>query len=243
FTESGTVRLKIQVLERRENQTKMRFEVCDEGVGIDPDAISKIFEPFTQSDCSTTRRFGGTGLGLSICKRLVEAMGGEIGVESQQDKGSKFWFEITLPNFKPETSEENLSDSNEQIASNLKALIVEDNFHNRELFSKTLSHLGLDSDHAENGSEGIDMLYSKDYDIIFMDLNMEKLDGLQTTRAIRGLSDEKFRKVPIIAVTANVTPECRRECEEVGMNGFIPKPMTITSLKECLQKHFPMATV
>ncbi len=243
FTDSGNVRVCIRILDQNEANCRLKFEVIDDGIGIDPEVAPRIFEPFTQSDSSTTRKFGGTGLGLSICKRLVEAMGGEIGVESELGKGSNFWFDLSLPLYDEQMSDSDAAIESDKLRSNPKALIVEDNYHNREIFSKMLALLGVDSDEAENGSQGIEMMYSTDYDIVFMDLNMEKLDGLDTTRTVRALSDDKFRKLPIIAVTANVTPNCRQDCQNVGMDGFISKPATLSSIKECLEEYFPVANV
>jgi len=243
FTESGNVELRIRILAKDKEKTKLRLEVQDDGIGIEPEAISKIFQPFTQSDSSTTRQFGGTGLGLSICESLVKAMGGEIGVESRLKKGSKFWFEISLRNLEPCSLDEQGHVGDTQVAGEIKALIVEDNLNNREIFSKTLSYLGIDSETAASGSKAIELLRANEYDIIFMDLSMENLDGFETTRIIRGLSGKKYKEIPIVAVTANVTPECRKKCDLVGMQGFIPKPMTITNLKECLHRVLPVASL
>lgn len=239
FTESGKVTFTTQIRSTRNGKTNLSFVVRDQGIGIKEENIPTIFLPFSQSDSSINRSYGGTGLGLSISKRLVESMGSEIHVESQLGQGSTFSFELTLPIYQPNETPP-IPEKTSEAKRQLHALIVEDNPENRVLLAKMLESLGVSSDQAENGRQGIEMLYSTEYDIVFMDLSMDKLNGIEATRAIRSLNDERFRDVPIVAITANVDVETRKLCEEVGMNDFIAKPTNLSKIKNVLATRFDL---
>ncbi len=243
FTEAGQVTVRVQLRSVTKNQGHFLFEVIDTGIGIEKASLDSIFEPFTQSDSSTSRKFGGTGLGLSICKKIVKAMSGTIGAESDFGKGSRFWFEIDLPIYRPVSLPAASSSNGGSEGPRPKVLIVEDNRENRNILVKMLDALSVDSDIAEDGAAAIKKVLVDDYDAVFMDQSMEVMDGLEATRRIRDLPGEKYRELPIIALTANVTLECREACIEAGMNGFIGKPASILAIRSCLSDYLESVKV
>lgn len=240
FTEEGEVSLIAQIRAINKQSAALSFTVRDEGIGIDPKDMDTIFEPFMQSDNSIARQHNGTGLGLSICKRLVDAMGSSIQVESELGEGSVFSFELSLPIYDTNSIEKLEELPNPTRKESPRALIIEDHRDNGKLLAKMLLSLGVESDTANNGQQGIEMLYQKDYDIAFMDLSMPKLDGISATRAIRSISDERFKDLTIIALTANATIESRKLCDEVGMDDFISKPATLSKIKSVIESYFEL---
>ena len=211
----------------------LRFEVTDTGIGMSRDQIGKLFQPFTQADISTTRQFGGTGLGLAISQSLVTMMGGEIGVDSTEGKGSTFWFtaEVTvLPDdltkdaasthrSKPKDPR---SDALERIAG-LRVLLVEDNEINQQVAREFLGLAGVTVDIASNGKIAIDMVAATPYDAVLMDVQMPLMDGYQATKIIR--ADTRHKDLPIIAMTAHAMQSEREKCLAVGMNDHVIKPI------------------
>ena len=211
----------------------LRFEVTDTGIGMSRDQIGKLFQPFTQADISTTRQFGGTGLGLAISQSLVTMMGGEIGVDSTEGKGSTFWFtaEVTvLPDdltkdaasthrSKPKDPQ---SDALERIAG-LRVLLVEDNEINQQVAREFLGLAGVTVDIASNGKIAIDMVAATPYDAVLMDVQMPLMDGYQATKIIR--ADTRHKDLPIIAMTAHAMQSEREKCLAVGMNDHVIKPI------------------
>jgi PAS domain S-box-containing protein len=232
FTEDGQVLLKISA----EQDNVLRFEVSDTGIGIELDKQSKIFEPFAQADASTTRQFGGTGLGLAISKQIVEMMGGEIGVESEIGKGSRFWFTARFSG-----QQAILEDCNKEIEdyridkNNIKILVVEDNPINQEVALGRLQQFGITADVVEN----VEAVKEKKYDLILMDCRMPKMDGFEATRKIRRL-DGEAKNIKIIAMTASVKADERQRCFEAGMNDYLAKPMTVEVLGKSLERHLPI---
>lgn len=236
FTERGEIKLKVSA----EQNNFLLFEVFDTGIGIELHKQAKIFEPFSQADVSTTRQFGGTGLGLAICKQIVQMMGGEIGVESEFGKGSRFWFRIKFNNQKIyPTSLVDGANSYLIERSNIKILVVEDNPINQEVALGRLRQFGITADVVENGRKAIEAVQEKNYDLVLMDCRMPKMDGFQATREIRQLSGEA-KNVKIIAMTASVKEEERQKCFEAGMNDYLAKPMTIETLGDTLSKHLSL---
>ena len=224
FTSQGSVTLKLDRLPARGGRVPIKISVRDTGVGLDPETLGILFTPFTQADGSTARRFGGTGLGLSISKRLVNLMGGEIGVESHQGVGSTFWFSLEL-----EVSMENRAIPTEperqeaRTASGKMILVAEDNAINLVVISRMLKALGHEVRPVANGVEALDAFLRETFDLILMDCQMPEMDGLQASRAIRELEKKSGRHVPIVAVTANAMSEDRRLCLEAGMDAFLTK--------------------
>ncbi len=223
-----------------------RFEVKDTGIGISPDQLNKLFRPFSQVDSSSTRRFGGTGLGLMISKRLVNLMGGDIGVQSQIDQGSCFYFTFPLETLDDAPDSEVDDDPltlahHEQLARSypMTILVVEDNRINQKVALLILKKLGYDPQLAHNGQEAISMLKITDYDVILMDIQMPQMDGYQATTLIRAWEAEPdFQRDPhyIIAVTAGAVEEDQTRCLEAGMNDYVSKPMKTEHLAPTLIK-------
>ena len=238
FTERGSV--KVLVLR---NANGLRFEVTDTGIGIPLENQVKLFSNFSQVDASTSRKFGGTGLGLVISKRLVEGMGGSIGVRSAADSGSCFWFELpwnpTLESAASVLPVPQTAVLPEPVVNTLAPerpiLLVEDNRINQQLALVLLKRLGYVADLAENGREALVASRAKSYALILMDMQMPELDGLQATRAIRQ-ECPRNQKTPIIALTANAMQSDRDACQAAGMDDFLSKPFTRQQLASCLER-------
>ncbi|MBF0389992.1 MAG: PAS domain S-box protein [Desulfamplus sp.] len=213
------------------------FEIKDSGIGIPQDRLDKLFQPFSQADTSTTRKFGGTGLGLVISKRLVELMSGDIWVESEYEKGTIFRFTAQFDEAEGSNShicELNSSEiiSDKEIAS-LRVLIAEDNAFNQILALKVLEKMGICADVASNGIEAVNSVVTNNYDVVLMDIQMPEMDGIEATKLIR----DKGFDIPIIAMTANVTTEDREKCIASGMNGYLSKPFDPDKLLSLLIKY------
>lgn len=230
FTQDGVVTLHIS--EPPMDHPVLRFEISDTGIGIDQDGLCKLFQPFSQVDASISRKYGGTGLGLTICKQIVEALDGKIGVESSKGQGSTFWFEIpALPADGTIVNVELFESQTHELLPALDILLVEDNPVNQQVAAGFLSHLGQLVTIANDGLEAVEMAQTKGFDLILMDMQMTKLDGIAATRRIRA-SGGLNRNVPIIAMTANASDDDRRLCEEAGMTGFQSKPVALQQLRD-----------
>ncbi|RZA26673.1 MAG: response regulator [Proteobacteria bacterium] len=235
FTKSGKIQLRVNALTEDTLQTKFRFEVQDSGIGMPESVTKRIFQAFSQADASTTRRFGGTGLGLSICKRLVELMGGEIGVISEEGKGSTFWFELSL-----KKSSQVLSEKTETqpltVETSARILVAEDNFINQRVALGMLEKLGYKAVAVGNGREAIQSLQSMHYDLILMDCQMPEMDGYEATIEIRKGIGIPNPKIPIVAMTANAIKGDKERCIEAGMDDYISKPINYEKLGNSLLK-------
>lgn len=225
----------------------IEFAVTDTGIGIAPDKLDLLFQPFSQVDNSTTRQFGGTGLGLSIVHSLALMMGGEAGVDSRPGQGSRFWFRVPLqpvvaPAPRPTLIPPVLAGSVPRFAG--RALIAEDNPNNVLIIDKALRALGLETCHAANGHQAVDTLIREHdgIDLILMDLQMPDMDGFAATVSIRDWEGQRNRHTPIIALTADVFPEDRERCLNVGMDGFLAKPLDLEVLILTLSRWLPRAS-
>ena len=242
FTNTGSVTLRAQLLkEENLNDLLIRFEVVDTGIGISPDKIKILFQPFEQLDNTLTRTGTGTGLGLAITKRLAMLMGGEVGVVSVPMAGSTFWFTARLKRGHPIVREILAAvspiDSLHKLRihyGRAKILLVEDSEINREVTEDLIYEAGLVIDTANDGLEGLRQVQNHMYDMILMDVQMPKMNGLDATRAIRALPNGK--SVPILALTANAFDEDREACIAAGMNDFIGKPVEPDKLYEMILK-------
>ncbi len=233
FTSSGFVKLAIIIKEYRLNSCSIDFIVSDTGIGMSKAAISSIYERFVQVESAHNRSFAGTGLGLAITKELVGLMGGDISVKSAEGKGATFTVSINLEVAQKSEVESNMIlGADLQISQNLSILVVDDSLNNRTMAVKMLAKLGLHSEIAENGFEAIEMAGRKEYDIILMDIQMPKLDGLEATRQIIEKFPDKHPK--IIALTANAFDEDRKDCLDAGMDDFMSKPITMQKLRSTI---------
>ncbi|MEW6676709.1 MAG: PAS domain S-box protein [Pseudomonadota bacterium] len=241
FTRQGQVTLKVRQLSRLGEDVHVRFEVVDTGIGISPEAQSRLFKAFEQADNSMTRRYGGTGLGLAISKRLVDMMGGEIGLDSTPGVGSTFWFNVWLKRQAENAGAVVQPPADVQAAFVLRRefagaqiLLVEDEPVSREVASLELQEVGLLVDQAENGEQALEMARRKPYALILMDMQMPIMNGIDATRAIRAGSLNS--DTPILAMTANAFQDDRQRCLDAGMNDHISKPVDPDCLYETLLK-------
>jgi hypothetical protein len=242
FTETGHITLRVKAASQTAETTTLRFEVEDSGIGIAPEALTKLFGAFEQADNSTTRKYGGTGLGLAITKKIAEVMGGDAGASSTEGKGSTFWFTAVLR--KSGQSAEGTVRARLEAAEQAilrdhagkRVLLVEDEPINREIAQMLLEDVGLKVDFAEDGQKAVAKAPSDGYAIILMDMQMPVLDGLDATRQIRQLPG--CGAIPILAMTANAFAENKDQCFEAGMDDFIAKPVTPEVLYETLLKWF-----
>lgn len=234
FTQQGSVTIKTAVIE---NATRLRFEVMDTGIGLSENDRKKLFHPFSQVDGSIARRFGGTGLGLAICRKLVDRMGGDIGVESEPGRGSTFWFEVPYRQADPPKSESNSHklEPPPPPPNMLPLLVVDDNETNRLVMCALLQKLGYKSETAANGQEALDRAARQAYSVILMDCQMPGMDGLQATSKLRSQEQGKTH-TPIIGVTANVLDGDREKVIQGGMDDYLPKPVQLEDLSACLSR-------
>lgn len=236
FTENGRVEVTADARTLEDGRIALSFEVADTGVGIDPAVLPTLFQPFQQADSSTTRRFGGTGLGLAICRRLVEAMDGQIGVDSEPGKGSTFCFTVRLAAASGQAPSTAVSPPVARTAPRgLRVLVAEDNPTNRLLVSTWLRRASHHVDLVEDGAKAVIAARDNDYDIVLMDMQMPELDGASATRAIRALEGPRSR-VPIVALTADALPEGRARYLASGLDAFLTKPIDWGELERVLAR-------
>ena len=237
FTEQGEVVVHASTLRFEGHIARVRLAVRDTGIGIPAERLNAIFDAFTQADSSTTRQYGGTGLGLTICKRLTELMGGQIDVQSEVDKGSEFWVELPLPVAQPASQSVESAqphDGNGDLPVGIRVLLVEDNEVNRKVAVRMLERLGCAVDVAGDGTTAVQKVAVNDYDVVFMDVHMPRMDGYEATRIIRQQEDGSGQHQVIIAVTADALAGDRERCLQAGMDDYLAKPFKESDLRATL---------
>ncbi|MDB6039025.1 MAG: hybrid sensor histidine kinase/response regulator [Verrucomicrobiales bacterium] len=247
FTKTGEVAVEISCPSESLDYFDLHCTVRDTGIGISVDAQQKLFQAFTQEDSSTTRKFGGTGLGLAICRKLVELMGGTIGLTSTEGIGSVFWFRVPFKRNWPFAGVREpvlaiplLSESPLGCNRPLRVLLAEDNLVNQKVATLQMRKLGCEVEVAKNGFEAVSVWQRNEHDLILMDCHMAEMDGFEATRRIRVLENEaSLPRIPIIAMTASALAGDRETCLRCGMDDYISKPVNLTALKALLTEHFP----
>jgi PAS domain S-box-containing protein len=236
FTEKGSVSIATKLRPLEGGDVELYAEVTDTGIGIPEAAQANLFTRFTQADSSTSRKYGGTGLGLAICKQLVDLMGGEIGLESHPEQGSRFWFTVRCQTAKPQHANDGLGLAGVQRPRRgLRILVAEDNQVNQLLVSALLRRLGCQVDLVSNGLEAISAVQRIPYDLILMDVQMPEMDGIAASQAIRRLPGD-VRRIPIIALTANAMAGQREEYIEAGMDDYVSKPIDMAQLMAAMTR-------
>ena len=226
FTGEGHVSIDVKVLSMQDDNVNIKFSVSDTGRGIPESQLSGIFESYTQATKDTARKFGGTGLGLAICKKLTELLNGKIGVKSIEGMGSTFWVDLPLRiSEKPNITELGKPGGKLKNLKGVKILLVEDDTMNQYVITKLLKKWLAELEIAENGLQAIEILKKDNFNLVLMDLHMPELDGYETALKIRDTSTNVLNhNIPIIALTADVTPETRQKVLDAGMNDYITKP-------------------
>ena len=242
FTEDGNIKLEVGLKHSEtEDSLDVEFSIQDTGIGIDANAQVSIFEPFTQANTSISRHYGGTGMGLAICNEIVKQQGGKISLQSEVGIGSVFRFHLP---FQDESSQITISeDRNPSVSSReiktpkaLTILVVDDVAINQKLAKGQLENEQHYVVLANNGLEAIEILQQQDVDLILMDINMPKMDGISATKHIRGLNPLALAQTPIVGVSANISAERQRECLDAGMNGVLAKPVNTSQLYQILSE-------
>jgi signal transduction histidine kinase/CheY-like chemotaxis protein len=234
FTEAGEVMVRLDATTRSTDRVHLRVRVIDTGIGVSPEKQRAIFEPFTQADSSTTRRFGGTGLGLTISRRLIEQMGGQLELESQVGRGSAFSFVVPLAVHRaaPQApAEELVRDADGRAQRSLRVLLAEDNAVNQRLALRMLESRGHRPMLAKDGREALAAVERESFDVILMDVQMPEMSGLEAAAVIREREKATGRHVPIIAVTAHAMKGDRDRCLAAGMDGYLAKPLRAKDLE------------
>ncbi len=256
FTSSGGVRVAVREVRRIGSSATLEFSVSDSGNGIPADKLHILFKPFSQMDDSSTRQHGGTGLGLAIVNSLAELMHGETGVESRDGEGSRFWFSVQAEVANPAPLENAHLTSGAALAAGQshypalppsrfsgRILVAEDTPLNIRIAELALTKLGLQTEFVTDGRQALEAIAAgRPFDLVLMDLRMPEMDGLQSTQAIRALEAARgWRRLPIVALTANAYAQDRAQCEQAGMDDFLAKPLNFKELTHVLLRWLPDA--
>jgi CheY-like chemotaxis protein/two-component sensor histidine kinase len=238
FTNQGGITISVKELDRKDNQSKIKFAISDTGIGIPQDKHVSIFDSFTQAAPDTTRHFGGTGLGLAICKKLIELQGGSLSLESEPGKGSTFSFFISfgIPDIGSHKQVPELPDSYTGLEGK-KVLVAEDNKINFFVANKFLISWGITVSHAEDGQLALEILEKEDFDLILMDLHMPVMDGIEATRIIRNSENPRLKNIPIVALTAAIMSESHDKIDNLNINDYVLKPFKPRDLFDRILKH------
>jgi len=248
FSQQGEIRVSVCLEQNPEHDLMLRFCVADQGIGIPPEAQARIFETFEQADVTTTKKFGGTGLGLAICRSLSELMGGAIWVESQTGVGSSFFFTARLrpvdedivieKEDAPDSLPAHSGSAAETPLGVLSVLLADDVEINREMALTVLERAGHAVVLAEDGRQAVERYAAGRFHLVFMDVQMPEMDGMQATQAIRALERAAgLPHTPIVAMTAYATAEDRDKCLAAGMDDYLSKPVKPVQMLKMLQRH------
>ncbi|MBY0429641.1 MAG: response regulator, partial [Rhodospirillales bacterium] len=241
FTETGAIRVTVESLVAGPEEIRLRFAVIDTGIGI-PEALRhRLFQSFAVGDSSTSRRFGGTGLGLAICKKILDRLGGRIGVDSAPGRGSTFWFELDYAPGCALAAAEKTDAAGPDTLPPLRILLAEDNHINQKVALGLLRRAGHQVTIAGDGRQAVAAVRAESFDVVLMDMQMPEMDGIEATRAIRALP-EPLCRLPIIAMTANAQASDRERCLAAGMDDYVPKPVVPERLFAALLRHLGGAT-
>lgn len=254
YTEKGSVRFSVHVRQKNTDKVMLYYEVADTGIGIRKEDQKILFDAFQRVEMDRNRYVEGTGLGLTISQNLVNMMGGVIEVESEYGKGSRFFFTIEQTIIDPTPvsavnyngQKDNVTEKEAEclfIAPEAHILLVDDNELNLVVAKELLKPLRMQIDTAENGLQAVKMVRGSQYDLVLMDHMMPVMDGIVATKTIRELPDEKYKKLPIIALTANAMVDARKEFLNAGMNGFVAKPIDFTRICNQLKLWLPKELV
>ncbi|MDD9950607.1 MAG: ATP-binding protein, partial [Zetaproteobacteria bacterium] len=236
FTPQGQVTIRAHASHTSTGLMALTLAVEDSGIGIAADKVGQLFNAFSQADGSITRKFGGSGLGLTISKKLVELMGGSIEVHSELGKGSTFTVHLNLPAAEARQATPAEQDQELLFAQPIRILLAEDNKVNQVVMTSFLAELGLHCDIANDGEEAYAMVLDHSYDLIFMDMQMPRLDGIQATRKIK--LHPEYADLCVVALTANAFTEDRQKCYDAGMVEYLSKPISKKQLIALLNRVF-----
>jgi CheY-like chemotaxis protein len=238
FTDQGKISICLSQLSKKKDNVRIKFDVIDSGIGISPQKLETIFEPFSQGETHISRRYGGTGLGLAIVKQLIELLGGNISVSSEQNKGSKFTVELPfglVDQDKIAIKDESFDTFTNEI-QNLRILYAEDVSSNQFLMKGYADLWKFELDIASNGEEAIDRFVENEYDVVLLDLQMPVMDGFQAAKRIREIEGITNKHTPILAVTGDISELTLRTLSSSGMNDYISKPINPKIMIEKIQE-------
>ena len=238
FTDNGGIEVRCEIHDAEQSSlpTRFRFSVKDSGIGLSAAEQEALFHPFAKTLTANSRPRGGAGLGLAICYRLIESMGGAIGVESCPGEGATFWVDLTLPKASPTAVDSENSWHSADHSQPMQVLVADDSRVNLRIAEAMLRHMGHSPHCVANGAEALRAVEDSEFDIVFMDLWMPEMDGVEATRRIRQLSGTKAA-IPIVALTANAAPSDHERCADAGMDGLVSKPIQPKDLRQAIQKY------
>ena len=242
FTEKGKITIRAALESAVDDHVMVRFSIQDTGFGLSSEMANMIFQPFTQADPSTTRKYGGTGLGLAICKKLVTMMDGRIWAENNPEGGASFHFTVRLglpdPGEEPDLKWQSLAQKNDEVVyDGFRILVAEDDHLNRHLIVTILQKLGCNPATVDNGVDALRLLETESFDLVLMDVSMPEMDGITATQCIRKYAEAKLnRDVPIVAITAHAMDGTRKKLLEAGFSEVVTKPFSISDLEKVINK-------
>ncbi len=242
FTEKGKITIRAALESAVDDHVMVRFSIQDTGFGLSSEMTNMIFQPFTQADPSTTRKYGGTGLGLAICKKLVTMMDGRIWAENNPEGGASFHFTVRLglpdPGEEPDLKWQSLAQKNDEVVyDGYRILVAEDDHLNRHLIVTILQKLGCNPATVDNGVDALRLLETESFDLVLMDVSMPEMDGITATQCIRKYAEAKLnRDIPIVAITAHAMDGTRKKLLEAGFSEVVTKPFSISDLEKVINK-------